>query len=287
MPEIPRPSVTSAGVAPPPSSVPTALQGALVCSNIMAVASGKGGVGKTWFSITLCHALAQQGKKVLLFDADFGLANVDVQLGLTPGRDLGHVLAGACTLKEALFTYVTGGFTILPGRSGSGGLASLSAKVLEQLRAEVFALAPQYDLVVMDLGAGLDQAVRSLALAAGLVSVIVTEEPTSLTDAYAFIKLTHAANPTADVRVVVNQAAAAELGRRTYETLQNVCTTFLNKNPPLLGIVRDDSHVRESIRLQTPLLERFPSSRAASDVESVARTLSQMFPQDKLPIKPS
>src|ERR1700722_7701865 len=107
---------------------------ALQCKNMIAIASGKGGVGKTWFSITLCNALAKRGKHVLLFDGDFGLANVDIQLGLTPERDLGAVIDGTSTLPAAITKYPEGGFDILAGRSGSGTLATLPTQKLSELR---------------------------------------------------------------------------------------------------------------------------------------------------------
>src|ERR1039458_3590524 len=97
---------------------------------IIGIASGKGGVGKTWFAITLAHALARAGRRVLLFDADLGLANVDIQLGLTPARDLGAVIAGRATLREVVLRHAEGGFDIVPGRSGSGALSGLDAAVL-------------------------------------------------------------------------------------------------------------------------------------------------------------
>ena len=122
--------------------------------NMLSVASGKGGVGKTWFSITLAHALARAGRRALLFDGDLGLANVDIQLGLMPSRDLGGVLAGQLTLSQATVPFEDGDFEIIAGRSGMGSLASLPANRLVALGRELTELAGAYDWVVMDLGAG-------------------------------------------------------------------------------------------------------------------------------------
>src|ERR1700728_4143735 len=133
------------------ASAPTA---ALQCRNMFAIASGKGGVGKTWFAITLCHALAKRKKRVLLFDGDLGLANVDIQLGLTPERDLGAVVDGGSTLAAAVVKYKEGGFDILAGRSGSGSLAMLPSQKLFDMRNDLIALARNYDYVLIDLGAG-------------------------------------------------------------------------------------------------------------------------------------
>ena len=147
-------------------------------SNLIAIASGKGGVGKTWLSITLCHALARAGQRTLLFDGDLGLANVDIQLGLTPPKDLGGAIAGRHGLGDAAFTFEDGGFDIIAGRSGSGSLASLAPDRLAALTNDLADLAPRYQRVVLDLGAGIERTVRQLAAHAGICLVITTDEPT-------------------------------------------------------------------------------------------------------------
>lgn len=245
----------------------------LRCPNMFAVASGKGGVGKTWFSITLCQALAKRGRNILLFDGDLGLANVDIQLGLTPEKDLGHVMEGQMDLAAAVTRYGEGGFDILAGRSGSGNLATLGTQRIADLRSDLIHLAQSYDHVLVDLGAGIDRAVRQMAGPACVTYIVITEEPTSLTDAYAFIKLTRAASPGADMRIVVNMAQNKSEGERTYQTIAKACETFLRYTPPLAGIVRRDSKVRDAIRAQTPLLTRSPSCEAAQDVEAIANQI--------------
>ena len=248
-------------------------------SNLIAVASGKGGVGKTWFSITLSHALAREGKKVLLFDGDLGLANVDVQLGLMPKRDLCDVIEGRLTLQRAIHHYKEGGFDILAGRSGQSSLSALPAPRLGELRNNVLDLAGQYDAVVIDLGAGIDRTVRLMAASAGAVLVVSTDEPTSLTDAYAFLKLSHAAGHADNLNVVINMATTSDEGKRTYGTLQKACSNFLHFEPPLAGIIQQDTRVKESIRRQTPLLTRSPNCDAAGDVEQIASKVLQWIKQ--------
>src|SRR4051812_20553337 len=242
--------------------------------NIVAVASGKGGVGKTFFAITLTHALTMRGRRTLLFDGDLGLANVDVQLGLMPNRDLGGVIAGRLTLSQAKTPFAPGGFDVIAGRSGTGSLAALAPSRLSLLGSDLAELARTYDDVVMDLGAGVDRMVRQLATHAGRRLVVITSEPTSLTDAYAFIKVTMGDDPQADLRVVVNQAKSVADGERTYNTLLKACENFLRFSPPLAGVVRRDRKVVEAIRTQSPLLSRFSGCEAADDIRRIAERLS-------------
>lgn len=243
--------------------------------NIVAVASGKGGVGKTWFSITLSHALARAGKKVLLFDGDLGLANVDVQLGLMPRRDLNDVIRGRLGMDKVTQRYEDGGFDIVAGRSGQASLSALPSQRLTLLRDQLLELADQYDVVVIDLGAGVDRTVRILSATATRTLLVATDEPTSLTDAYAFIKLGNAAGMSKNIGIVVNQAQNITEGERTYKTLLRACENFLRLSPPMIGMVRHDSRVKESIRHQTPILTRSPNTEAAEDVEKIARLVAR------------
>lgn len=242
--------------------------------NIICVASGKGGVGKTWLSITLSHALTRQGKRVLLFDGDLGLANIDVQLGLMAERDLGGVISGRHSLAQAVTRYETGGFDVVAGRSGSGALASLTHKQLLSLREELTLTAHRYDYVVLDLAAGVDDAVRMLAETAGTLLIVTTDEPTALTDAYAFLKLTASKPRHPDCRIVVNLASSIDEGERTFEKLRKTAVNFLKIDPVLAGVIRRDERVRDSIRHQITLLTRHPGSDVANDVESVARRIA-------------
>ncbi len=238
----------------------------------IAVASGKGGVGKTWFSITLGQALVRNGSKVLLFDADLGLANLDVQLGLMPERDLGGVLAGRYGLEEAVVALETDLFAAA-GRSGSGSLAALSGEHLDIVRRELATAESDYDRVILDLGAGIERTVRFMATLADTCLVLTNDEPTAITDAYAFLKLGYQAQPASDYRIVVNMAASRAQGERTYATLRKACETYLGETPRLAGVIRRDEKVRDTIRHQVPLLTRHPTSRAAADVERIAQDL--------------
>lgn len=243
--------------------------------NVIAVASGKGGVGKTWFSITLAHAMAKLGKSVLLFDGDLGLANVDVQLGLMPKRDLNDVIRGRLALEHVIQRYEDGGFDIVAGRSGQASLSALPSQRLLMLRDQLLDVANKYDVVIVDLGAGVDRTVRLFAAAATKTLLVTTDEPTSLTDAYAFIKLGSAAGASKHVNVVVNMAQSTIEGEKTYKTLLKACENFLRLSPPLAGMVRQDPRVKDTIRHQTPILTRSPNTDAAEDVQKIARGVAR------------
>jgi flagellar biosynthesis protein FlhG len=243
-------------------------------NNIIAVASGKGGVGKTWLSITLAQLFARSGRRVLLFDGDIGLANVDVQLGLTPTKDLASVIREEKTLSD-IVTHFDGKFDIVAGRSGSINMASLSLAKLTMLKEQLLELSKSYDYVIIDLGAGIEQYVQFMTTIASRCVVVVTDEPTSLTDAYAFIKLctTRLHNP--QVGIVVNQAASQKEGEKTYSALNTACVNFLKITPPLLGIVRKDNKVRDAIRAQKSLIDRAAHTTAASDAAAISIKLMQ------------
>lgn len=239
-------------------------------NNIVAIASGKGGVGKTWLSITLAHVLARSGRRILLFDGDIGLANVDVQLGLTPERDMGAVFFGGKRLQDVVIRHEDGGFDIIAGRSGSASLASLSMERLQIMQQQMFDMAAQYDLVIIDLGAGVEQYVQFLSSIASRCLVVVTDEPTSLTDAYAFIKLCSSNPHMPEQFIVVNQATTQKEGEMTFGALNKACVSFLKVSPPLLGIIRKDNKVKDAIRSQKSILVKSPHCTAATDVAALA-----------------
>ena len=262
-------SATIAPLASPPAE-------AAPRARLLAIASGKGGVGKTWLSATLSRALVLAGRSVLLFDGDLGLANIDIQLGIMPDRDLSSVISGQCSVAEAAMAYAPGGFSVLPGRSGSGALSGMEPAALDRILL-MLAAEQSVDEVVLDLGAGLDRSTRRMAATADTLLVVATEEPTSLTDAYAVIKMAAIDRPAGDVRVVINQASSPAAGQRTYLTLAKACATFLGRRPALAGIIRRDDHVRDAIRRQVLLQVRHPLTGAAQDVERLAKELLESW----------
>jgi len=246
-------------------------------ASIVAVASGKGGVGKTFMSVTMASAFAKAGRRTLLVDGDLGLANVDVQLGIAPETDLAAVIAGWVELDDAVTPVdggaAGGGFDVLPGRSGSGALAELPQEEVARLAAGLTALSMQYDQVVLDLGAGVEANCMRLARAADKALMVITDEPTSMTDAYAFIKVLRGYAPSVEPVIVINQAETRDSGRRTYEAIARACNTFLGFRPRLSGIVMRDDKVREAIRSQRTLISTDPQAQPILDALGIARDL--------------
>lgn len=244
-------------------------------SKLIIIASGKGGVGKTWVAITLAHALAQKNKKTLLFDGDLGLANIDIQLGLLPDVNLGQVFSGQITLPEAVLSYGEGKakIDIISGQSGTGALASLKAEKIEAIGQELQVLSQNYDYSFIDMGAGVDTPIMALAKSSKNLIIIITADPTALTDAYAFIKIYRMRQKDSNISIIVNMAEDRFIGKKTYVTLKKACENFLKFTPELLGIIRRDPHVIDAVRHQMPLLSRHPTCKAADDIAAILKKL--------------
>ncbi|HEY0302829.1 MAG TPA: P-loop NTPase [Rhizomicrobium sp.] len=241
---------------------------------ITAIGSGKGGTGKTLIATSLAHALAHQGERILLCDADFGLANAGVHLGLSHTGDLAAVLAGSKTLKDAVVRVNTGraAFDLLAAPSGSGVLANASGGAVEIL-VGVLAQARQYDRVIVDLGAGVEANVMTLAAHADDVLLVLSPDPASLTDAYAFAKLLLRRTTSRVPQIVVNMASNPTEGRRIADALMTSARAFLKATPEFLGQIPYDTRVSDAVRRQGQLLTLFPQTPAAIAIESIARRM--------------
>ncbi|MBQ1612963.1 MAG: AAA family ATPase [Alphaproteobacteria bacterium] len=244
-------------------------------NNMIAIASGKPGVGKTWFAVTLANALSAIKQKILFFDGDLGLSNIDIQLGLATPHDLSCVVTGNTTLNQIIKYNEKAHFDIISGRGGSQRPAAMPLGRLQILAEDLSLLSTGYDRVLLDIEAGTNKASLTLSGMAGNLIVLCTDEPSSLTDAYALIKIISSQYPECQISVVVNQADSIQEGQRTYDILRKACHSFLKLSPPLLGIVRRDARIRDTIRNQMPLLVRYPTSEAAVDVVNIARKLLQ------------
>ncbi|MEI9887317.1 MAG: P-loop NTPase [Rhizomicrobium sp.] len=246
---------------------------------ITAIGSGKGGTGKTLIATSLAHALAHQGERVLLCDADFGLSNAGVHLGLSQTGDLAGVLAGTKTLKDAVVRVTSGraGFDILAAPSGSGALANASGDAVEMLIGTL-ERAHNYDRVIVDLGAGVEANVMALAAHADEVLLVLSPDPSSLTDAYAFAKLLLRRTTSRVPHIVVNMAANPTEGRRIADALMASARAFLKATPEFLGFIPYDTRVSDAVRRQGQLLTLFPQTPAAVAIEGIARKMHGVSP---------
>ncbi len=229
---------------------------------VIAVSGGKGGVGKTCVSVNLAAALAAQHKRVLLLDGDLGLANVDVQLGLTPRFTLEHVLDGRCTLEEAV-VQTPAGFQLIPAASGVARLASLSTAEHLGLVQAFSHLTLGLDVLIVDTAAGIADGVRQLCQAAQHVLVVVNDEPASLTDAYALVKVLHRSHGLRHFHILANRSVGVGSGEQLFRKLERVAGRFLDVVLEYAGEIPDDTFVRSAVRMQRCVVGAYPSSPAA------------------------
>ncbi len=242
----------------------------------LAIGSGKGGTGKTLVAVSLAHALAHEGESVLLCDADLGLSNTIVHLGLDHGGDLAGVLAGRRALADAIVPAfggvgTRGGFDVLAAPAGSGALADINEDQAAHLIATLRG-AKHYDRILLDLGAGVDSTTMYFAAAADSALLVMTPDPASLADAYAFAKLLKRRGAKLPY-VVVNMAANDVEARRTSGALGNTCQAFLGAVPEYLGGIPRDPHVSEAVRRQSHVLTLHPQAAASIAIHTVARRL--------------
>jgi len=244
-------------------------------SRIMAVTSGKGGVGKTFVSANLAAALARNGRRVLVLDADLGLANLDVLLNVYPKITLHDVFTGRHTLEEAVLP-VLGGFSVLLAGSGMVEYSRMTPEIREQLQRVISDLEPRFDHMLLDTGAGISDVVLYTVSLAGDVLVVVTPEPTSLTDAYATIKVLAQTQGRRHFKLLVNQTRKLGEGRAVRQQLQQVVDRYVNPSMQgpvrleLMGEVPLDSAVRDSVQRRQLLLEMLPGAPAALAIAAVA-----------------
>ena len=236
---------------------------------VIAVTGGKGGVGKTSVAVNLATGLAAAGRRVVLLDGDLGLANVDVLLGLSPRYTLAHVLCGERTLDEILVSSPQG-FKIVPAASGAADLASMAGAGHLTLVQAFSSLATRLDVLIVDTAAGIAPGVLQFSQAAQHVLVVVTDEPASLTDAYALIKVLSRDHGVSRFRVVSNMSRAVGEGETLFKKLAKVTGRFLDVLLEYAGEIPDDEHVRRAIRAQRPVLDAHPASPAGRAFKKLA-----------------
>ena len=240
---------------------------------VIAITSGKGGVGKTNISVNFALAMATRGKKVLLFDADMGLANVDVMMGIIPQFNLAHVLNGQKTLAEIVTDGPNGIKLVASGSGGIRELADLNDEQRDKFLNALLALQSQSDLILIDTGAGLHRNVMAFVLAAEEVVIVTTAEPTSLMDAYGMIKILYREKKNPVISVIVNmasnQAEADEAGRK----LSILARRFLNLEIDYLGFVPRDPSMIRAVKEQKPVILSAPTSPAAISIHRLAEAI--------------
>lgn len=242
---------------------------------VISVTSGKGGVGKTNITANLAYLLSKMRKKTLILDADCGLANIDLILGLTPQYNLYNVLKGEKTLKETIING-PGGIKILPSSSGVQEMSSLSIEQKLVLQGELNNLHSRPDFMLIDTSAGINENVMYFNMISGKIIVVVTPEPTSMTDAYALIKLLHQRHAKKRFSLLVNQVKSQEEAKEVFLRMAQATNHFLNLAIEHLGYVSYDENLIKAVKHQKLLAELYPDSPAIKCLQSVAEKICQM-----------
>jgi flagellar biosynthesis protein FlhG len=248
---------------------------------VIAVASGKGGVGKTNVTVNIGVALASQGKNVLLLDADLGLANIDVMLGLHPQFSLKHVLDGTKTLKEIIVEGPSG-LKIIPAASGVQKMAELSSAEHAGMIQAFSELEQHIDVLLIDSAAGIADSVISFTRAAQEVIIVVCDEPASITDAYALIKLLSRQYQVEHFHIIANMTRSVAEGRELFDKISLVCDRFLDVSLDFMGIVPFDEDLRRAVKKQRAVVEFIPRSKAATAFMHLAKKV-EYWPVQKQP----
>jgi len=238
----------------------------------IAITSGKGGVGKTSVAVSLSIALAKGGSSVTLLDADLGLANINVILGIIPKYNLYHVIKGQKKLKDIVIE-VPEGIKIIAGASGFHQLANLDPKQRNEFISAVSELDSD-DYMVVDTGAGVSQNVLAFVMASDEIIVVTTPEPTAITDAYGIIKSIAAQSPDKIIKIIVNRVQSVAEGNRVAQRVINIAGQFLNIKVENLGFIFDDLYVPKSVRNQKPFIVSYPKCKAAACVSIIADRIS-------------
>lgn len=246
------------------------------CTLSMSIMSGKGGVGKTNLALNLGYALFKSGHPLMLMDCDLGLANLDVLLGLSPDRNLQDLLMPGVNIADVLVPVEPGGFDFLPATSGVPELVEMDEDLQALLFNKLKTLAKGYEFIILDLGAGISKTVLSFAAMTHLQIVVITPEPTSLTDSYAMMKVLQKQHGITDFYVVVNQMASPEEGKLTFDRLKAACKRFLSIDIKYLGGVHHDAAVIEAVRRQTPLLKLSAKAQSSQDITALAKRIQTL-----------
>ncbi|MBD3174589.1 MAG: P-loop NTPase [Armatimonadia bacterium] len=243
-------------------------------SRVVCITSGKGGVGKTNLAANLGILLSQRGNRVILLDADLGLANLDMVMGISPRLTLEHLIRGEVADIKDIVLEGPEGVRIVAGGSGIRELANISQAGLDRLLNGFIGLQDLGDLLLMDTGAGIQDSVMGFVQTASEVIIVTTPEPTAMADAYAIIKIVAAQQSEAKLSLIANMCRGAEDGRAVLERLSLVSNQFLGVRLRSLGWIPRDERVVNSVRRREPFVVAYPSSPATRSLEEIADTLS-------------
>lgn len=248
-------------------------------AKVIAITSGKGGVGKTNFSVNLAISLIHLGQEVVLLDADLGLANVDVLLGTSPAYHLGNVVRGEKRLQDIIYRGPAG-LKLIAGGSGLSEMLDLTENDLASFVRGLAELENHGKFLLLDTGAGLSRQVMSFVLAADQVIIVTTPEPTAMTDAYAAIKVIVRHRPLADIKLVINQAENSDDAEKAANRLATAALKFLGVQVESLGHIPSDPCVVRSVKNQQPFVLAYPASPASGAVKCLARSLTGTATKD-------
>jgi flagellar biosynthesis protein FlhG len=238
-------------------------------TKVLTVTSGKGGVGKSNFTLNFALSLQAKGYKVLVFDADIGMANIDVLMGASPKYSLYHLLKRQKTIWEIIHKGYND-LEFIAGGSGFNDLLGLSEAELDYFMEQVNQLNGYVDFILFDTGAGLSRETLKFIVAAQETIVVTTPEPTSITDAYAIIKMVHAMDYQVPFKLVINRVTDSREGKQTADKISLVSKQFLNIDIPTLGFVEDDHYVSKAVKKQVPFTIAFPHCNASKGIEELA-----------------
>lgn len=246
---------------------------------VIAVTSGKGGVGKSNVTVNLAVSLANSGQRVLVMDADLGLANIDVLLGLTPDFNLSHVVSGECSLEDSMIDGPAG-IKIIPASSGTRSMADLTQAENAGIIQSFSELTTPFDTLLIDTAAGLSESVVSYVRAAREVVVVVCDEPASITDAYALIKVMNRDFDVQRFHILANMAHSIHQGRELYIKLSRVADKYLDVTLDFMGSIPYDDYLRKAVQRQKCVTESYPRSPSAMAFRKLAQK-AQSWPTPK------
>jgi flagellar biosynthesis protein FlhG len=248
-------------------------------ARIVCVTSGKGGVGKTNFTVNLALSLCRKGLRVLIFDADFGLANVDVVMGISPEKDLSHVIRHQISIRDVICEGPHG-LKLIFGGSGVRELLDLSDTQIASITEQLAELDEITDIILVDTGAGITPQILKLASACREIVVVTTPEPTAIMDAYALVKTVSGKTQDTKIRLVVNKADSITEAQNTIHSFAAAVRLYLNVELETIGYIQSDPAVSKAVKMQKPFVLAFPRCQASKDIDQITWSFMNAQPQE-------